>query len=206
MQKIAPQNSANLVALLLLLAPISISGCSQSNFAASSTKKPTVTTGTKNDSQTTETPTIIVPENPGDQTVVIDGEGFAVAANCLKADFQSKIYLICKGPKSKIDATSDCTAKKMNLAQIDSEEENKWVVDTALKTHGCLSYEQTSYWISNMSLGTSATWPAGGPRWAPKEPLGDGNDINILRYCNSPYGWNDLNSSLYKLGWICKSK
>lgn len=64
MQKIAQKNSTNLFALFLLLAPISISGCSQSNFAASSTKKPTVTTGTKNDSQATETPTNELPSAP----------------------------------------------------------------------------------------------------------------------------------------------
>ena len=137
--------------------------------------------------------------------ILTDG-GLLQSKDCLRIKYQSKVYLICKGPKSKADAVNFCSAQKMSLALIDSEKENKWLIDTALKTHGCTTYQQTSYWIANMATNSPMTWPSGQSVWSPGEPRKDGNDINIARYCATPYGWNDLDAKIYTLGWICKSK
>ena len=185
----------------LLLTTASIHSCAKSNFAGSNGSPPP-TKKSANSNTTTSTST------GGDPSAVsVEGGGTTGPSNCISGDFENKKYLICKGQKTKAESAVFCGEQKMDLAHIDSEAENKYLVSTALAANGCTTWQDTSYWVSNTTSTTIQAWPSSGKVWAPGEPLNDGDDIHMLRYCTSPYGWNDLNAATgIKFGWVCKSK
>ncbi|MCX6119568.1 MAG: C-type lectin domain-containing protein, partial [Proteobacteria bacterium] len=172
---------------------------------ASSIKKDTGETSKKSKSVPTSNDEMA---NPDDPEIIATSEGNSISKDCVEDTFNSKRYLICKGSKSKIDAGEDCKKNGMALVHIDSVAENNWIVTTAVAKHSCLNLS-TSYWVANLTSenpGKSALWTSGQKIWAKSEPLGDGNDVHILRYCDDQKGWNDLNSGAgYRFGWVCRA-
>jgi hypothetical protein len=125
--------------------------------------------------------------------------------NCVAGEFEGHTYAICQGGKNYGEAVTACGAMGAPLAHVDTQDENTYLVDLALDNFGCISYNQTSYWVSNTKSETpgGSTWPSGTPIWASGEPNGDGWHVHLIRYCGQPYGWNDVPTT-YKWGWICE--
>ncbi|HMV67686.1 MAG TPA: MopE-related protein [Myxococcota bacterium] len=156
--------------------------------------------------------------NPDAEEVCEDGvdndctDGDATCAipapsNCTSGTFGGKTYFVCQGSKNYYQAEQACTDLGMGLSHIDSGAENTFVVDLALRAYGCVSYSTTSYWVSNVK----STMPAGSTWsdthtavWHAGEPNGDGNNVHLMRYCDNPYGWNDVPTT-YTWGWVCES-
>ncbi len=117
------------------------------------------------------------------------------------------MYMVCQGQLDRPQAVTACTDAGFNLAYIDDEAENTWVVDFAISLYGLNPWpeEATTYWIANLkSSPPQTTWPSGNPVWAWPEPTGDGIYIQLIRYYAEPYGWNDVPDS-WTWGWVCES-
>lgn len=184
-----------------ILITMTLNSCSNSKFSSSTKKTEIQKNGDLTKQESDNTP----EATPG---IISSSVTTPLDQGCFSDAFQGKTYIVCKGQKSKTESQSYCENLKLQLAKVDSEEENRWIVDTAIRNNGCADWQTTSYWISNTLNSTPPTWPSNSAIWAPREPLQNAQDIHIMRYCESPYGWNDLDSNDpgAKFGWICKSK
>jgi hypothetical protein len=123
--------------------------------------------------------------------------------------YDGHTYMVCQGQKNFEAANAACTESGFDLAYIDTEEENTWVVDLAVGIYGLEPFEPnvselTTYWIANLKADTPTLWPSNNPIWAGGEPSGDGDYIHLIRYYEQPYGWNDVPPS-WTWGWVCES-
>jgi hypothetical protein len=141
---------------------------------------------------------------------------------CVAHSFKDSEYLICHGSKFRDEAIEFCSEHGMDLAFIDTEDENTSVVDaaTAAFPDSCNGSDDnflaTSLWISNTLppdvpikelTFEDLHWSNGDVKFAPGEPSGDGPTLHLLRFCQTaPYGWNDAKGSDWQWGWVCESQ
>jgi hypothetical protein len=90
----------------------------------------------------------------------------------------------------------------MDLAFVDDEAENTWLVDTGYAIFPYANYTD-SYWIANRRSETGSTWASGNRIFALGEPSGDGNYVHLLRYTSQRYRWNDVPDG-YRWRFICE--
>ena len=122
-----------------------------------------------------------------------------IPGNCAQGTYGGHTYAVCQGQKTHSESSAFCASLGMELAFIDDLAENAWLVDTALTAFGYVNFEQTSYWIANTKT-NSPVLP-----WATGEP----NNVNahclqILRYGDQPYSWNDARCEVWTWGWACE--
>lgn len=134
----------------------------------------------------------------------VDEDCFTTPSNCETGEYGGHSYAFCDGTLTRSQAAAQCSTDfGWDLAHIDDEAENTWVVDAAWAAFSYAGYGD-SFWIDNLKSDTGSTWPSGNSIWTPGEPSGDGNFVHLLRHSSVPYGWNDVPAS-YTWRWICES-
>lgn len=126
---------------------------------------------------------------------------------CHTASFGGHDYAFCRGAGQREDAEAACEAEGMELAYMDTEAENTFVVDEILSQYACYDGISglTTYWIANDGNAMDQSWPSGESIWAIGEPGSTIDEaIHLLRFCDQPYHYNDTSVGSQG-GWVCES-
>lgn len=125
-------------------------------------------------------------------------------ANCQDAYYNGKTYRYCSSGQTWGNAQAQCQGMGMNLASINSNDENNFVGGTAS------SIAQGSWWIGfndNAAEG-NFVWSDGSPvtysRWNPGEPNNSGNAEDCAEIYTGSNVWNDLNCNSGRY-FICEA-
>ncbi len=128
-----------------------------------------------------------------------------VREKCARNTYLDKTYKMCPGAWTFSEAAGKCPHLGMTFVTITAEAENAMITDTVLARFGCSTVNPfIAFWVGNAKPSSSARWPSGKRIYHSKEPTGDGPRIQLMRYCNDPYGWNDL-IDFYPNGTVCKA-
>ena len=128
-----------------------------------------------------------------------------VKEKCAKSQLNGKTFRACPGDWTFAQAAGKCPELGMVFKQLNTEAENTVITGAALGKFGCpTGMPWSGYWVNNPKPGAGATWPGSRRVYHHLEPTNDGPSIQILRYCDDPYGWNDLDSN-WPNGVVCES-